>query len=72
MQTKITEMHVQSVKEKDTPINFNKNSRREMKRVQINMDYCLLQFDALIFSLEVSLHMRSEPNFNFFNVNPQI
>ena len=29
------------------PTNSNKNYRREIKLVPINMDYCLLQFDAL-------------------------
>ena len=43
-----------------------------MKLVPIVMDYCLLQFYALIFFLEVRLHGGSQPNFNFFNVNPQI
>ena len=38
-----------------------------MKLVPI-IDYCLLQFDALKFFLEVRLH----GVFNFFNVNPQI
>ena len=42
-----------------------------MKLVLINMD-CLLQFDALTFFLEVHLHGRSQPNFNFFKANPQI
>ena len=43
---------IQSVKKKkkqSTPINFNTNYRRQMKLIPINMDYCLLQFDALIF-----------------------
>ena len=30
-----------------TPVNFNTNYRREMKLASINMDYNLLQFDAL-------------------------
>ena len=37
----------------------------------INADYCLLQFDALNFSLGVRLHGESLANFNYFNV-PQI
>ena len=43
-----------------------------MKLVNIIMDYCLLQFDALKYFLEVHLHGGSLPNLNFFNVNPQI
>ena len=66
-------MHVQSVKKKmNTPISSNANYRREMKFVPINMNYGLLQFDALKFVLGVRLHGRSLPNFNFFSVNPQI
>ena len=48
------------------------NYRAEMKLVPIIIDYCLLQFDALKFFLGVRLHGGSLPNFNFFNVNPQI
>ena len=48
------------------------NNRREMKLLPINMDCCILQFDALKFFLEVNLHEGSLPNINFFNVNPQI
>ena len=59
-------------KKRNTAINSNVNYRREMMLVQINTDYCLLQFDALKFFLEVRLHGGSLPNFNFFNVNPQI
>ena len=36
---------------KTTPIYFNKTYLREMKLVPIIMDYCELQFDALIFFL---------------------
>ena len=43
-----------------------------MKLVPIIMDYCLLQFDPLKFFLGVRLHGGFLPNFNFFNVNPQI
>ena len=43
-----------------------------MKLVQIIMDYCLLKFDVLKFFLRAHLHEGSFPNFNFFNVNPQI
>ena len=38
----------------------------------IKMDFCLLQFDALKFPLGAHLHEESLPNFNFFNVKPQI
>ena len=74
-------LHVQSVKkrkkkEKNTVINSNTIYRGEMKLVSINMDYCLVQFDALKFFLGVHLHGgrggMSLPNFNFFNLNPQI
>ena len=44
----------------------------EEKLAPINIDYNLLQFDALKFVLGVRLRRRSLPNFNFFNVNPQI
>ena len=37
-----------------------------------NMGYSLLQFDASKFVLEVRLYGGSVPNFNFFNVKPQI
>ena len=65
---------VQSVKKKklNTPINSNTNYRREMKLVLINMDYSLLQFEALKFFLGVCLRRGSQPNFNFFNINSQI
>ena len=43
-----------------------------MKLVPFIMDYCLLQFDALKFFLGVHLRGGSLPNFNFFNVNPQL
>ena len=43
-----------------------------MKLVPVIMDYCLPLFDALNFSLGVCLYEESLPNFNFFNVNPQI
>ena len=43
-----------------------------MKLVPTITDYCLLQFDALKFFLGVRLHGGSQPNFNFFNVNPRI
>ena len=51
--------------------NFNKNHCAEIKPLPINIDYCLFQFDALQYFLEVRLHAGSLPNFNFFNVNPQ-
>ena len=41
------------IKIKEHPINYNANYHREMKLVPINMDYCLLQFDALKFFLGV-------------------
>ena len=34
---------------KKTPVNFNTNYRGEIKLIPINMNYCLLQFDALKF-----------------------
>ena len=43
-----------------------------MKLVPIIMDYCLLQFDALKLFLTVRLYGGTQPNFNFFSVNPQI
>ena len=36
------------------------------------MDYCLLQFEVLKFFSGVHVYGGSQPNFNFFNVNPQI
>ena len=59
-------------KKKIIPINFNTNSRREMKLIRNNMDYCLLEFNALKFFLGVHLHGGSLPNLNFFYVNLQI
>ena len=50
----------------------NTNYREEIKLVPIIMDYCLRQFDALIFFLGVRLHGGYLPNFIFFNVNLQI
>ena len=52
--------------------NFNTNYRRELKLIPINMDYFLLQFDAIKFFLEVRPYGGSLPNFNYFNVNTQI
>ena len=43
----------------------------EKKLVPIIIDYCPFQFDALKFFLNVRLHGRSLPNFNFFNVTPK-
>ena len=44
-----------------------------MNLVPVIMDFCLLQFDALKYSLGVRLHGRSQRNFNFFfNINPLI
>ena len=51
----------------------NTNYRKEMKMIPIIMDQYLLYFDALKFFLGVRLHGGgSQPNFNFFNINPQI
>ena len=45
----------------------NTNYCREIKLIPINMDQCLLSFDAFKFSLESRLHGDvSLPNFNFF------
>ena len=67
-------MHIHNVcavcQKKD--IYFNTNYCTEIKLVPIIMDYCLLQFHALKFFLGVRLRGRSQSNFNFFNVNPQI
>ena len=52
-------------------IYLNTNYRTEMKLVTILMVYWVLQFDALKVFLRVHLHGRSQPNFNFFSVNPQ-
>ena len=62
----------QKKKKGNTPIYFNTNYPTEMKLVPVTMDYCLLQFDDLKFFLGVRLHGESLPNFNVFNVNPQI
>ena len=59
-------------KKNNNHINYHINYHREMKLIPINMDYCLLQFDALNFILGVHLHGESERNFNFFNVKLQI
>ena len=48
-------LNVQLVKKKKTLIYFNANCHTEMKLVPINMDYNLLQFDALKFVLGVRL-----------------
>ena len=55
-------------------INSNINCCIKMKPILINMDYCLLQLDALkIFLGDPSTWGRKAyPNFNFFSVNPQI
>ena len=49
---------VQLVKKrkKYSPTNSNINYRREMKHAPINMNCCLLQFDALKFVLRARLH----------------
>ena len=43
-----------------------------MKLVPVNMDYSLLQFDALKFVLGIRLHGGSLPSSNFFYVKLQI
>ena len=57
-----------------TPNYSNENYHTEIKLVPNNMDYCILQFDALnIFFRGAFLWGGgSLPNFNSFNVNPQI
>ena len=65
-------MYSSSKKKQNTPIYFNTNYHTEKKLVPIIMDWCLLQFDALKIFFELRLHGGSLPNFNFFNVNPQI
>ena len=61
-------MYSSSKKQRNTPIYFNANYRREIKLVPI---INLLQFDDLNFFLGVRLRGRSQPSFNFFNINPQ-
>ena len=53
---------------------LNTNYCREMKLVPIIMDYSLFQLDALKFFLGrlSTWGMGVQPNFNIFNVNPQI
>ena len=68
----VQRMYSSSKKKRNTPIYFNTNYHTEMKLVPIIMDYCLLYFDAVKFFLSVRLNGGSQPNFNFFNVNPQI
>ena len=43
--------------------------QERMKRVPINMYYCLFQFHLLKFFLGFSQHGGFLPNFNFFNAN---
>ena len=64
-------VYAPSVKKKRT-IYFNLSYCTEIKMVPIIMDYCLFQFDSLKFFIGVHLHGGSQPNFNFFNINPQI
>ena len=47
------------------PINSNTKYHRGMKLIPINMDYCLLQFDAVQLFLGVRLHGGSLHNFIF-------
>ena len=42
--------------DQNTPVNFKTNCRRVIKLTPINMDYCLLQFHALIFFSAIRLH----------------
>ena len=67
-------MYSQSVSQKkekkNTLIYFNTNYRTEMKPIPINIDYCLLQFDAIQFFLGVRFHKDSLSNFNFFQCKP--
>ena len=57
---------------RNIPIYFNTIYRGEMKFLPFIIDYFLLHFDALKFALGVCLHLESQPNINFFNVNHQI
>ena len=61
-----------SSKKSNITIYFNTSYCTEMKQVPIIMDYCLLQLDALKFFLRFRFLRGSQPNLNFFNVNPQI
>ena len=64
-------LNVQSIEEKkNIPINSNTYYHREMKLVPINMDYYLLQFDALKFVLGVRL-CKGLPNFDFSMRTPK-
>ena len=54
------------IKKHNTLNNSNTNYRSEIKLVPINMNYCIVYFDALKFSLGVRLQGGSLPNFNFF------
>ena len=66
-------MYSRSKNKRNTPVYFSINYRTEVKLVSIIMDYCLLQFDALKFYLGIRVHGEgSQPNFNFFNINPEI
>ena len=58
--------------QKETPINSNTNYLREMKLLPINMEYCLLESEALNFFLGFRLDGGSLLNVNSFNVNPKI
>ena len=67
-------LYIVGQKKRNTPVYFNTSYGTEMKLVPIIMDYCLLQFKALKIFLGVCVHggEGSQPNFNFFNVNPHI
>ena len=50
-------LNVQSIKKKrNTPFNSKANYYTEIKLIPINVDYCLLWFNALNFFLRVRLH----------------
>ena len=57
-------MYVKFVKKMEHPINSNTNYSREIKLLQINMDYCPLQFGASKFFLGGYVYMGSLLNFN--------
>ena len=57
-------------KKKNTPNNFNTNYRRKMKLAPVNMDYCMPQFNALIFFTGIRLQEGSRRNLIFFQCKP--
>ena len=63
----------QTNKQTKQTIYFNTNYPRKVELVPLNMDYCLLQFEALIFFLgSVYTGEGALPNCNFFKVSLQI